>query len=122
MEDLAAGFIRFDNSATLQIEFSWASNIGEEQKFLEWRGTKGGFSLVNDKLKLFTESAGALIDQSPIFPGEATPQHTANIRHFVECVLGRETPIFTPEQGVDMIKILSAIYESAEAGREIRLQ
>jgi predicted dehydrogenase len=121
VEDLAAGFIRFDNGATLQIEFSWASNIAEEQKFLEWRGTKGGLNLTNDKLTLFTESAGALIDQKPTFPGSAIPQHTANIRHFVECVLGRETPIFVPEQGVDMIKILSAIYESAEHGREIRL-
>lgn len=121
VEDLAAGFIRFDNGASLQIEFSWASNIEEEKKFLEWRGTEGGFSLVNDKLKLFTENGGVLIDQQPIFPEAAIPQHTANIRHFVACILGREQPIITPDQGVDMIKILSAIYESAERGREIRL-
>jgi len=121
VEDLAAGFIRFDNGASLQIEFSWASNIEEEKKFLEWRGTEGGFSLVNDKLKLFTENGGVLIDQQPKFPEAAVPQHTANIRHFVDCVLGREQPIFTPDQGVDMIKILSAIYESAELGREIKL-
>jgi len=121
VEDLAAGFIRFDNGASLQIEFSWASNIAEEQKFLEWRGTDGGFSLINDKLRVFTESEGVLVDLQPQFPGAATPQHTANIHHFIECVLGREKPIFTPDQGVDMIKILSAIYESAESGREVRL-
>jgi len=121
VEDLAAGFIRFDNGASLQIEFSWASNIEEEKKFLEWRGTEGGFSLVNDKLSLFTEREGALIDQKPQFTAAPVPQHTANIQHFVECVLGRETPIITPEHGVDMIKILSAIYESAERGREIVL-
>lgn len=121
VEDLAAGFIRFDNGAALQIEFSWASNVEAEQKFLEWRGTEGGFSLINDKLKLFTEDAGALVDARPQFGAGAVPQHTANIRHFVECVLGREQPIFTPEQGVDMIKILSAIYESAETGREVVL-
>ncbi len=121
VEDLAAGFIRFDNGASLQIEFSWASNIEEEKKFLEWRGTEGGFSLINDKLSLFTENEGALINQQPLFTTAAVPQHTANIRHFVECVLGREQPIITPEHGVDMIKILSAIYESAERGREIVL-
>lgn len=121
VEDLAAGFIRFDNGASLQIEFSWASNIAEEQKFLEWRGTDGGFSLINDKLRVFTESEGVLVDLQPQFPGATIPQHTANIHHFIECVLGRETPIFTPDQGVDMIKILSAIYESAESGREVRL-
>lgn len=121
VEDLAAGFIRFDNGASLQIEFSWASNIAEEQKFLEWRGTEGGFSLINDKLRIFTESEGTLVDQQPQFPGATVPQHTANIQHFVECVLGRETPTITPDHGVDMIKILSAIYESAETGREVRL-
>ncbi|HZG86354.1 Gfo/Idh/MocA family oxidoreductase [Paenibacillus sp.] len=121
VEDLAAGFLRFDNGASLQIEFSWASNVEAEQKFLEWRGTEGGFSLVNDRLKLFTEQDGALIDASPSFEAPRVPQHTANIRHFVECVLGREEPIFTPEQGVDMIKILTAIYASAESGREIVL-
>lgn len=121
VEDLAAGFIRFDNGASLQIEFSWASNIAEEQKFLEWRGTDGGFSLIDDKLRVFTESEGTLVDLQPQFPGTTIPQHTANIHHFIECVLGRETPIFTPDQGVDMIKILSAIYESAESGREVRL-
>lgn len=121
VEDLAAGFIRFDNGASLQIEFSWASNVAEEQKFLEWRGTEGGFSLINDKLRIFTESEGTSVDQQPQFPGAHIPQHTANIMHFVECVLGRETPTITPDQGVDMIKILSAIYESAETGREVRL-
>ncbi|MFF2889358.1 Gfo/Idh/MocA family protein [Paenibacillus sp. NPDC057967] len=121
VEDLAAGFIRFDNGASLQIEFSWASNIEEEKKFLEWRGTEGGFSLVNDKLSLFTENEGTLINQQPHFKADEVPQHTANIHHFIACVLGREKPIITPEHGVDMIKILSAIYESAERGREIVL-
>ncbi|MBB6669471.1 Gfo/Idh/MocA family oxidoreductase [Cohnella nanjingensis] len=121
VEDLAAGFIRFDNGASLQIEFSWASHIREEQKFVEWRGTEGGFSLVNDQLRLFTETAGTPIDQQPHFGAKETAQHTANIHHFIACVLGREQPILTPEHGVDMIKILSAIYESAERGREVVL-
>ncbi|WEK55142.1 MAG: Gfo/Idh/MocA family oxidoreductase [Candidatus Cohnella colombiensis] len=121
VEDLAAGFIRFDNGASLQIEFSWASNVAQEQKFLEWRGTEGGFSLVNDQLKLFTEDAGVLVDQTPHFNDSKVPQHTANIHHFVECVLGREVPTITPEHGVDMIRILSAIYKSAETGREVIL-
>jgi len=121
VEDLASGFIRFDNGASLQIEFSWASNVAEEQKFLEWRGTEGGFSLVNDKLKLYTEMEGVPVDIAPQFEGSDIPHHTANIHHFVECVQGRQQPIIMPDHGVDMIKILTAIYESAETGREIDL-
>jgi len=36
-------------------------------------------------------------------------------------VLNRAEPIIRPEHGVDMIRILSALYESAETGREVRL-
>jgi hypothetical protein len=35
--------------------------------------------------------------------------------------MGRSEPIFEPEQGVDMINILNAIYESAKLGKEVRL-
>lgn len=121
VEDMAIGFVRFDNGAALQFEFSWASNVEAEQKFVEWRGTEGGFALVNDKLKIFTEEDGILMDQQPGFAAATIPQHTANIRHFIEVVLGRDEPVYVPSQGVDMIKILSAIYESAASGREIRL-
>lgn len=121
VEDLATGFIRFQNGATLQIEFSWASNIEQESRFLELRGTLAGCSLHNDELKLFTEIEQVLCDIVPRFPKTNESGHHLNIRHFVECVLGREEPFITPEYGVDMIGILSAIYESAETQREVRL-
>lgn len=120
VEDLATGYIRFENGATLQVECSWASNIGEESRFVELRGTKAGFSLVNDDLKLFTEIEGTLCDVIPHVPRDSGG-HKNNIYHFVDVVRGRAEPIFVPQQGVDVIKILSAIYESAQTGREVRL-
>lgn len=120
VEDLASGFIRFANSATLQIEFSWASNIEQETRFVELRGTKAGFSLIDDDLKLFTEIEGTLCNIQPQIVKNGHG-HGSNIHHFVDVVLGRNEPIFTPEQGVDMIRILSAIYESAKQGKEIQL-
>ena len=47
--------------------------------------------------------------------------HYYNIRHFIDVVKGKAEPDFVPEQGVNMIKILEAIYESAKVGHEIRL-
>ena len=120
VEDLATGFIRFENGATLQIEFSWASNIEEECRFVELRGTKAGFNLYNDDLKLFTEIEGTLCNIVPNLPKDPGG-HKANILHFMDVLAGRAEPIFMPDQGVDMIHILSAIYESAKLGKEIRL-
>lgn len=120
VEDLAMGFIRFDNGACLQIEFSWASNIEEECVFVELRGTKAGLQLRNDQAKVFTERNGTLEDIIPKIASEEMA-HVCNIKHFVDVLLNDATPDFTPIQGLNMIKILSAIYKSAETGEEVRL-
>ena len=119
VEDLAMGFIKFDNGASLQIEFSWASNIERESKFLELRGTKAGIRMDNDELSVFGERDGALYDEYPKCKG--MPGHYGAISHYVDVVLNGTKPIFVPEQGVNMIKILSAIYESAKTGKEVLL-
>ncbi|THF79129.1 Gfo/Idh/MocA family protein [Cohnella fermenti] len=122
VEDLAAGFIRFDNGATMQIEFSWASNIEEDvSKLVELRGTRAGAMLRNRDLKLVTEIEGAICDIVPQFPKDDTLTQWRNIHHFIDCLIGEADPISTPETGVDMIRILSAIYESAATGAEVRL-
>lgn len=118
VEDLAMGFIRFDNGACLQIEFSWASNVEKEKKFVELRGTKAGAYW--PELKIFTEEYGRTVDVEPHIP-EGRQIHEANLAHFVEVLQGKAKPDFVPQQGVDMIRILRAMYTSAETGHEVIL-
>lgn len=124
VEDLAMGFIRFDNGACMQIEFSWASNIEKENYFVELRGDKSGSSWnsLDQKLKIFTEEYGTTVDYLPnINNKNGTQVHEANLRHFADVLLNGTKPMFVPQQGVDMIKILKAMYQSAKEGREISL-
>lgn len=124
VEDLAMGFIRFDNGACMQIEFSWASNIEKENYFVELRGDKSGSSWnsLDQKLKIFTEEYGATVDYLPNIDNKnGTQVHEANLRHFADVLLNGTKPMFVPQQGVDMIKILKAMYQSAKEGREISL-
>ncbi len=121
VEDLAMGFIRFDNGCSMQIEFSWASNIEKEQRFVELRGTKAGASWSSaDQLKIFAEEYGKTVDILPNIT-EKIPGHEANLRHFADVLLNKAEPMFVPQQGLDMIKILQGFYESAEKGKEIIL-
>lgn len=120
VEDLAMGFIRFDNGASLQIEFSWASNIEEDLNFVELRGTKAGVSFRNGDVTVYSEIEGTQTDTRPRVNHD-TGGHTENINHFIDVVQGRKEPIFRIDQGVHLMKILSAIYESARTGTEIRL-
>ena len=124
VEDLAMGFIRFDNGACLQIEFSWASNIECDQMFVELRGEKSGtrVSCIDKKFDIFTEEYGSNVTIKPACDDYCCmPHHEANIRHFIDVISGRCEPDFTPIQGVNMVKILEAIYKSAECGHEIAL-
>lgn len=119
VEDLAMGFIRFDNGACLQVEVSWASNIERETNFVELRGDKAGMELKDDVLKIFAEDNGVLQD---IYPKIGSGLgHALNICHFVDVLFNGTEPDFTPIQGLNMIKILEAMYKSAEIGAEIRL-
>ena len=124
VEDLAMGFIRFDNGACLQIEFSWASNIEKENIFFELRGDKAGAvysSASQNEFAIYTEENGCVVDYLPKLSDGGTLIHERNLRHFADVVLNGKEPMFVPQQGVDMIKILEAMYKSAEEGREIAL-
>lgn len=123
VEDLAMGFIKFDNGACLQIEFSWASNIEEQDRnFVELRGSKAGlkWEQSGSSCKVFGEAFGKLIDVD-ITADDGMSGHEGNLRHYVDVVLNGAKPDFVPQQGVNMIKILRAIYTSAEIGKEVFL-
>ncbi len=122
VEDLSMGFIKFDNGACMQIEFSWASNIEREMRFFDLRGDKAGayWSDVDSRLKIFTEDNGTIADYLPKVI-DKIQIHEANIRHFVDVVANGAEPMFVPQQGLDMIKILEGFYKSAAEGREVIL-
>ena len=118
------GFIRFENGACMQIEFSWASNVEKEQRFFELRGTRSGasWSSATEKLGIYEEEFGRTVDYIPNIDNTKGVQiHEANLRHFVDVVLNGAKPMFVPQQGVDMVQILEAIYQSSKTGKEVLL-
>ena len=121
VEDFAMGFIRFENGAVLQIEFSWASNVKEEHRFVELRGTKAGLTwLDGGSLEIYGEDNGRLLNTAFAGPFGGNG-HQLNISHFLDVLDGKAEPCFKPQQGVDMINILAGLYESARTGREVVL-
>ena len=122
VEDLVMGFIRFDNGACMQIEFSWISNVEKEKRFLELRGTLAGAKWSSDtqKLEIYKEEYGKAVNENPAIDNTVgIPMHEANLRHFVDVVLHKAEPMFLPQQGIEVMKIIEEIYRSAENGKEI---
>jgi predicted dehydrogenase len=118
VEDSAAAFIRFDNGMALAFEASWVQNIKEERQYVELSGTKGGASL-SPELEVYETRHGYLADVTPRIEDDEQLAFDRQARHFYECVtLG--TPCESPaEDGVHVMRIIDAIYESGRLGHEV---
>jgi predicted dehydrogenase len=66
------------------------------------------------------EKQNAEVGQMPVVPNEAVAYgYEAEDRHVVRAFLGREDPLLTWEDGLDVVRILMTAYQSAEQGRTI---
>jgi predicted dehydrogenase len=118
VEDLAAAFVKLENGATVILEASWESHIAREEIYTKLIGTEGGAEL--DPLRIYKDNHGSPVDITPQF--KAIPGHELEIRHFVDCVKGESKCISTGEHGLHVMRILDAIYESAQTGRAVDIR
>lgn len=121
VEDLAIAMIRYDNGAVTLLETSYSLN-GEGITSKEIYGTKGGASLAGDP-KFYMEMNDFMVDVTPDIKNlkDGKPMFEAEMNHFIDCV-SKRTPCLAPaEDGIVIMKILDAIYESARTGHEVTL-
>lgn len=120
VEDFAVALIRYEDSKTTLLETSYSIN-GEEVTKKELYGTKGGVNLAGKDMKIYTEVNGFLADITPQTANynESREMFTAEMEHFVDCALNGTPCIATAEDGLEVMKILDAIYESARTGHEV---
>ncbi len=122
VEDMAAAMIRFDNDMVLNVEVSFSLNVEKPVGSIELFGTKGG-AKIDPELSIFTERNGYLVD---LIPAHETALSfdglfENEIKHFIDCIIGETECISPAQDGVDLMKILDAIYESAESKKEVRI-
>ena len=121
-EDMAAGFIRFANGATLSVQTSWALNVTEAatgHKVILC-GDKAG--LQYSPPTLIREENGMLINSVPQMPLDVPKDgFVVEIGAFVEAIRkGKPSPV-PGEQALITQRILDGIYASGEAGEEVRV-
>jgi predicted dehydrogenase len=121
VEDMIVATLFFENGAVLNLEASWAQHVKEDSLNLELFGTKGGLK-VDPELLLTGNNSDYLADttfsihQSENFLDE---MFTREMSHFRDCVVDG-TPCRCPSSdGLALMKIIDAIYLSAEENREV---
>ena len=120
VEDMAAAMVRFDNGMVLNVEVSFSLNVDKDRGIVELFGTKAG-AKIDPELSIYTEKNGYLVDLIPAHKTALSFEglFENEMKHFIDCIQGEAVSIAPPEDGIEIMHILDAIYESAKTKREV---
>lgn len=121
VEDLATAMIRFDNGAVLSVEASFNLNLKNSTSDISIFGNKAGLNL--SSFELYTEVNSQLADIA--IKGENNfdfgRDFRREIKNFVDSAEGKAKCMATADDGVELMKILDAVYLSAKTGKSVEL-
>ncbi|MDN5821449.1 MAG: Gfo/Idh/MocA family oxidoreductase [Brachybacterium sp.] len=123
VEDLANAVIRFDNGASLLLDCSYSLHATKDSIDVSVYGEKGGAEL-EPALHIATEMHDSVVNIEPQIGSrsfEFGVGFANEIQNFVDASQGRAESIAPAWHGVEIVRILEAIYESARLGREVSL-
>ena len=120
VDDSVTGMIR-TSGPIITFNGAWAQNIGENELYIDFIGDKAGIRLhYGSDFKVYTVENGALVDYTPKF--NMRPHFENEINAFVDCIkTGKKLPSHI-DTVIITAKMMQAIYDSAEAHREIDLR
>lgn len=124
VEDLANAMIRFDNGASLLLDTSFTLHAKEDAMAVQIFGDKGGAE-IEPELRLITEKNDTILTITPQIDDlsfDFTKGFQNEVDHFITCIKEKREPISPVHDGVEIMKILTAVYESSKSGAEIHYE
>ncbi|GGA26350.1 Gfo/Idh/MocA family protein [Paenibacillus physcomitrellae] len=123
VEDMANALIRFENGASLMVDVSFSLHAKQNEGIVKLYGDKGGFE-IDPEVCIVTEKNNTILNIQPQTDSAGFQFEKAfesEIAHFIDCVQHNKQPLSPVEDGVEIMKILNAVYESAATGKEVYL-
>jgi predicted dehydrogenase len=123
VEDLTNALIRFENGASLLVDVSFTLHAKEDEISVKLYGNSGGAE-IEPEFKLVSEKHNTILNIDPQVDHKSfnfVQAFNSEIDHFVDSCLGSTETIAPVSDGVEVMKILTAVYESAERKEEIKI-
>lgn len=134
VEDSAMGYIKMKNGAAIQLEAAWAINLLESREAsttlcgtLAGAEIHSGMSYSQNELIYNRGRNGQLMEEtlSPVggvayFGGGGGEEGVIDCRQWLEAIENGTSPLVKPEEALVVTKVLDAIYQAAEQGKELR--
>ena len=119
VDDSVVGIIRTEGP-TITFNGAWAQNIGENEQYIDFMGTKGGIRLYYGKhFEMWGTKDGMLTKST--FEYNSRNHFQTEINAFINCVKTGERAPSHIDTNIITAKILQGVYDSSEAHREIEI-
>jgi len=124
VEDSAVGLIRFEDDQVMTFEISWSFHSEQDSLDLTFFGTEGTAHL--NPLRAYKRSGSAKIDYTPAKLTGSTNYFQKSfeneLNYFIGVVKGINPLVSSLDEALMRMKLLEAIYESAESKTEVKMR
>ncbi|MDB4354120.1 Gfo/Idh/MocA family oxidoreductase [Akkermansiaceae bacterium] len=133
VEAAAHGFVSFKTGQVLSLQVSWAEMVKREEVSVNFQGTKAGGKLERlfgddgldetaiDTLEIYTQEDGKSVNREIEVEECEDMGRIDSAANFVEVIDEKAKPLNTPHQALALMKVIDAIYQSAETGEPVVL-
>ena len=134
VESAAHGFVTFKTGQVLSLQVSWAEMVEREEVSVVFQGKSGGGKVERlfgedgldetaiDKLELYKQVDGKTVNKSIAVDECLDMGRSRSAQNFVMAIEGKEPPLNTPSQALTLMRVIDAIYQSAESAQPISFQ
>ncbi len=119
VEDSTHGIITFENGACIMYQAAWSVNADDNEGHIHVYGSKGGFAGTYAEPRLIREEVSGMTDAKISYLGADCYQE--QVEDFARVVRGEKESRTPVEDGLQIQKILNALYRSAECGKEVEI-
>jgi predicted dehydrogenase len=116
VDDFVTGFIR-TSGASITLNGSWAQNIGPEEHFIDFLGTKAGVRLQGDFVLYEIKDDGKFDNRK--FEYEKWDPFQKEIDSFISTIKTKQKLASNIDAAIITSQIMQAIYDSSAKGQEI---
>lgn len=117
VDDFISGYIRTDK-ASISFNGAWAQNLDKPEMFIDILGDKGGARFTyRDKFEFFD----AQTLETTVMDYDIEPMHYVEDVAFVESLYTGEKTRSHIDNVLESAKLLDALYQSSEIGKEVAL-
>ncbi|MDH3215731.1 MAG: Gfo/Idh/MocA family oxidoreductase [Candidatus Krumholzibacteria bacterium] len=121
VEDSACAMVNFAGGSCLILEVTWNLLEPKDHVYLQVYGSKGAANLY--PFRIHKALHGHLVNVTPALEQKNyyKESYRREIRHFIDCIRAKRSPLTTGAEAANVLKILDAMYESASGGCEVSL-